>query len=117
MIDAAPTTLAPAAVATSPVSLVDPPGLMVGAPPAPLAPRGGGALPSSRGRPAGRDHVLDEQHAIVRLEGKPAPQRQRATHALREECAYAECARDLMADDETAQCRRQHRRGLQVRRA
>ena len=62
-------------------------------------------------RLAGREHVLDDEHAIARREGESAPQPQRCSaRSLREDRAHAERARHLVADDETAERRRQHDR-------
>ena len=88
MIAAAPTTCAPAASAT--------------------------ARRLAR-RAAGRDDVLDDEHAIGWRQREAAAQRQRAVLTLGEHRADAERAPDFLADDDAAERRRQDDGRLQVR--
>src|SRR6185295_17879323 len=65
-------------------------------------------------RSAGGDDVLDDQHAIGLADDEPAPQRERAVLALDEDRADAERARDLVADDDAAERRREDHRRPQI---
>ena len=58
-------------------------------------------------RAARREHVFDDEHAIVAREHEPAPQREHAVLPFGEERADAERARHLMADHDAAERRRQ----------
>ena len=69
-------------------------------------------------RSARRHDVFDNEHAIARVEREPAPQRERAVLALREDRAHAERAAHLVADDDATERwrqddgRRKHRDAL-----
>ena len=60
-------------------------------------------------RAAGRDDVFDDEDPFTGVEREPAPQRQRAVLALREDRADAESAADFLADHDPAERGRQHR--------
>ena len=61
--------------------------------------------------------VLDDEHAIRRVEREPAPEHQRPVLALGEDRPHAERASDFLADDDAAERRREDHRRLQVARA
>ena len=61
-------------------------------------------------RAAGRQHVLDDEHAIAVREHEAAAQRERAVLPLGEDRADAERAADFLADDDAAERRREHDR-------
>ena len=88
MIDAAPTTVAPAARATSIVSRVDPPVVTTS------------STTSTRSLGSKRE---------------TAPQAQRPVLPLGEDRAHAERPADLLADDDAAERRRQHDVGTKRR--
>ena len=81
MIDAAPTTSAPAARATSIVSRVE---------------------------PASRHDVLDDQDPFTGRERETAPQHQLAVLSFGEDGADAERPPDFLPDDDAAERRREH---------
>ena len=60
-------------------------------------------------RAAGRQHVLDDEHAIALGDDESAPQRQLAVLPLGEHRADAERAADLVTDDDAAERGREHR--------
>ena len=86
--------------------------------------RGADDLRSRRGRnlhrlprgAAGREHVLDDEHAIALGEREPAPQRQCAVLPLGENGAHAERAAHFMADDDAPERGCEHHRGPQIAR-
>ena len=67
-------------------------------------------------RSAGRNHVLDDQHAVRRRQREPAPEHETPVLPLGEERTDAERARRLLADDDAAERGREHGRRLQVAR-
>jgi hypothetical protein len=61
-----------------------------------------------------RDHVLDDEDALGRGDRESTSERELAILALREDRAHAKRAADLLAYDDPAECRRQHRLRVQL---
>src|SRR5579885_1326726 len=60
-------------------------------------------------RAAGRDHVLDDENLLAGPDGEASPQSHAPFFALSPDRADAERPRDLPADDDAADCRRDDR--------